>query len=71
MRLRHRIEGLQLKAEARPTIPLGPGFDEVLVAQATRMEAWTSVWHEESDDRTEFRLFRGEQLLQVRFVPGY
>ena len=38
MRLRHRVEGPQLMAEARRTIPCGPGFDETLVGQATRME---------------------------------
>ena len=71
MRLRHRVEGPQIIAEARRTIPLGPGFEEALIDQATRMEVWVSVWHEESDDRTEFRLFRGEQLIQVRCVPGF
>lgn len=71
MRLQHQVEGPQLMAQARREIPLGPGFEEALVCQATRMEVWTSIWHEDSDDRTEFRLFRGEQLLQVRGVSGY
>lgn len=71
MWLRQQVEGAGLIAEATRAAPLGPDFDEAVVRQATRMEVWISTWHEDVDDRTEFRLYRGDQLLRVRPIVGF
>lgn len=59
-----------LIAMARREPPFGPGFDESQVSQATRLECWESEWGD-PDDKTEWRLYRGGELLARQQIDGF
>ena len=60
-----------LKVEARTKPPFGLGFDAETVERATRMESWATQITDPGPDRMEFRLFKGDDLIDVKTVNGY
>lgn len=71
MRKLVQLNGEELVETAIAQEPFGPGFPISMVENASRLDVWTSCWEDENEDFTEFRLYRGEELVSTKRVLGY
>ena len=62
-------KGLKSQAKMRP--PFGPGFTEIDINNSDRMEIWMSNFSDAGSDYVEFKLLKGEELINSRTLIGY
>ncbi len=70
MQLRIVWEGADSKKRAQVMPPMGPGMEAECTALATRLEQWASEWGD-PEDKTEWRLYRGGELLARQQIEGF
>jgi len=70
MHRQHRYIRSDLIIHGLAAPPFGPGFPPGLLAEADALECWVSD-ASDSEDRTEWRLWRDHAIIRRKAVPGY
>ena len=51
--------------------PFGPNFSTYQVDNADSMEVWSSSFEDKGEDFNEFRLMKGNEIIENRTISGY